>query len=92
MFLKVSTYPAWYLWVFIDGKFVRYLTEYGDVFRRRGAPVQIKSVITVRQSSSNLQIRKMKYHGCINKSVFISVLHSLTVSGRFRVEFGVGHD
>ncbi len=26
------TYPASYLWVFIDGKFVRELTEYGDVF------------------------------------------------------------
>ncbi len=26
--------------VFIDGKFVQ-LTEYGDVFRRRGAPVRI---------------------------------------------------
>ncbi len=35
------TYPASYLWVFMDGKFVRELTEYGDVFRRRGAPVQI---------------------------------------------------
>ncbi len=35
------TYPAWYLWVFIDGKFVRELTEYRDVFWRRGAPVQI---------------------------------------------------
>ncbi len=48
-------------------------------------------VITVRQNSSNLQIRKQKWHGCINKYVFISVLHLLTLSGRFRVGFGVGH-
>ncbi len=34
------TYPASYLWVFVDGKFVQ-LTEYRDVFRRRGAPVRI---------------------------------------------------
>ncbi len=49
-------------------------------------------VITVRQSSSNLHIRKLKWHGCINKYVFISVLHLLTLSGMFRVGFGVGHD
>ncbi len=48
-------------------------------------------VITVRQSSSNLHKRKLKWHGCINKFVFISVLHLLTLSGRFRVGFGVGH-
>ncbi len=28
---------------------------------------------------------------CINKCVFISVLYLLTLSGRFMVEFGVGH-
>ncbi len=44
-------------------------------------------VITVRQSSSNLHIRKLKWHGCINKYVFISILHLLTLSGRFRVGF-----
>ncbi len=36
-------------------------------------------VITVRRNSSNLHIRKMKCHGCINKCVFISVLHLLTL-------------
>ncbi len=45
-------------------------------------------VITVRQSSSNLHVRKLKWHGCMNKCVFISVLHLLTLSGRFRVGFG----
>ncbi len=35
------TYPASYLWVFIDGKFVWLVTEYGDVLSRRGAPVRI---------------------------------------------------
>ncbi len=48
-------------------------------------------VITVRQSSSILHIRKLKWNGCINKCVFISVLHLLTLSGRFSVGFGVGH-
>ncbi len=44
------TYPAWYLWVFMDGKFVRELTEYGDVFGDE--ELRFKScVITVRQSS-----------------------------------------
>ncbi len=39
-----------------------------------------------------MHIRKLKWHGCINKYVFISsVLHLLTLSGRFRVGFGVGH-
>ncbi len=37
-------------------------------------------VSTVQQSSSNLRIRKLKSHGCINKYVFISVLHLLTLS------------
>ncbi len=37
-------------------------------------------------------VRKQKWHGCINKYVFISVLHLLTLSGRFRVGFGVRHD
>ncbi len=49
-------------------------------------------VITVLTSSSNLHIRKLKWHGCINKYIFISVLHLLTLSGRFRVRFGLGHD
>ncbi len=49
------TYPAWYLWVFIDGKFVRDLTEYGDIVGDEEL-----CVITVRQNSSNLQIRKFK--------------------------------
>ncbi len=49
-------------------------------------------VITVRQSSLNLHIRQLKWHGCINKYVFISVLHLLTLSGRFRFEFSVGHN
>ncbi len=48
-------------------------------------------VITGQQSSSNLHMRKMKWHSCINKYIFISVLHLLTQSGRFRVGFGVGH-
>ncbi len=59
------TYPASYLWVFMDGKFVR---ELSDVVG--GEELRFKScVITVRQSSSNLQIRKLKCHGCINKYV-----------------------
>ncbi len=36
-------------------------------------------VTTVRQNSSNLQIRKLKWHGCINKYVFIPVMHLLTL-------------
>ncbi len=56
-----------------------------------GKKLQFESrVITVRQRISNLHIRKLKWHGCINKHVFISVLHMLTLSGRFRVGFGVG--
>ncbi len=43
------------------------------------------------QNSSNLHIRKFKWYGCIKKNVFISVLHLSTLSGRFRVGFGVGH-
>ncbi len=49
------------------------------------------TLITVQQNSSNLHIKKLKRHGCIIKYVFISVLHLLTLSGRFRVGFGVGH-
>ncbi len=49
-------------------------------------------VITVQQSSSNLPISKFKWLGCINKYVFISVLHLLTLSGRFSVGFAVGND
>ncbi len=57
-----------------------------------GEELQFEShVTTVRQNSSNLQIRKLKWHGCINKYVFIPVMHLLTLSGRFRVGFGVGH-
>ncbi len=48
-------------------------------------------VTTVRQNSSNLHIRKLKWHGCINKYIFIPVMHLLTLSRRFRVGFGVGH-
>ncbi len=48
-------------------------------------------VTAFRQSSTNLHIRKSIWHGCINKYIFISVLHLLTLSGRFRVGFGVGH-
>ncbi len=47
--------------------------------------------IMFRQNSSNLHVRKLKWHGCINKYFFISVFHLLTLSGRFRVGFGVGH-
>ncbi len=46
---------------------------------------------TVPQNSSNLHIRKFKWHGCISECVFISVLHLLTLSGRFRVWFDVGN-
>ncbi len=57
-----------------------------------GEEIRFESrVITVRQSSSNLHIRKMKWHGCINNYILMSVLHLLTLSGRFRVGFGVGH-
>ncbi len=48
-------------------------------------------VTTVRQNSSNLHKRKLKWHGCISKYVFIPVLLLLTLSGRFRAGFGVGH-
>ncbi len=48
-------------------------------------------VITVQQSKPNLHIRKLKWHGCINKHVCISVLHLWTLLGRFRVGFGVGN-
>ncbi len=59
----------------------------------RGKELWFEScVIAVRQSSSNLHIRTFIWHGCIDKYVFISVLHLLTLSGRFRVGFGVGHD
>ncbi len=51
----------------------------------------VSRVITVQKSRSNLHIRKLKWHGCISKYVFISVLHLLTLSGRLRVGFGVGH-
>ncbi len=57
-----------------------------------GEELRIESrVTTVRQNSSNLHIRKLKWHGCINKYVFTPVMHLLTLSGRFRVGFGVGH-
>ncbi len=47
---------------------------------------------TLQQNSSTLHIRKFKWHGCISECVFfISVLHLLTLSGRFRVGFGVGN-
>ncbi len=36
--------------------------------------------ITVRQSSSNLHIQKLKWHGCMNKYIFMLVLHLLTLS------------
>ncbi len=45
----------------------------------------------VQQNSSNLHKRKFKEHSCIHKCIVISVLHLLTLSGRFRVGFGVGH-
>ncbi len=48
-------------------------------------------VITVQQSKPNLHIRKLKWHGCINKHVCISVLQLWTLLGRFRVGFGVGN-
>ncbi len=62
----------------------------------RGEELRLQSCVTsitvrVRQNSSNLHIRKLKWHGCIKKYVFISVLHLLTLSGRFRVGFGVRH-
>ncbi len=67
------TYPASYLWVFIDGKFVRDLTEYGDVFRRRGAPVQI-----LCNHGSTKQFKSA------NKEVEISRLHQQI---RFYISF-----
>ncbi len=57
-----------------------------ETLKRRGVAVR------VRQSSSKLYMRKLKWQGCIIKYVFISVLHLLTLSGRFRVGFGVGND
>ncbi len=61
---------------------------YGDVHRRRGASVLCNHGST---KISNLHIRKLKWHGCINRYVFISILNLLTLSGRFRVGVGVGH-
>ncbi len=56
----------------------------------RGEELWFESHITmVRQNRSNLHIRKLKLHGYVNKYVFISVLHLSTLSGRFRVGFGV---
>ncbi len=52
---------------------------------------ELSRKITVRQISSNLHVRKLKWNGCIHKYVFISVLHLLTLSGRFMVGFGEGH-
>ncbi len=52
--------------------------------------IQVKKKILRVQCETG--VRKQKWHGCINKYVFISVLHLLTLSGRFRVGFGVGHD
>ncbi len=49
-------------------------------------------VIAIQQNILNLHVRKLKRHGCNNIYVFISVLQLLTLSGRFRVVFGVGHD
>ncbi len=47
----------------------------------RGEELRLESrVITVRQCSSNLHIRKLKWHSCINKYGFISVLHLLPLS------------
>ncbi len=40
--------------------------------------------------TAQICIRKLKYHGCISEYVFILLLHLLTLSGRFRVGFGVG--
>ncbi len=57
-----------------------------------GEKLQFESrVPTFQQNSSNLHKRKLKWHGCINKYVFIPFLHLLTLLGRFRVGFGVGH-
>ncbi len=58
---------------------------------RRGAPVRI--LCNHRQFNKAVEIctRKLKLRGCINKYVFISVLHLLTLSGRCRVGFGVGN-
>lgn len=46
--------------------------EYGDVLFKF-------CVTTVQQNSSNVHIRKLKWHSCINKCVFISVLHQVAV-------------
>ncbi len=47
-------------------------------------------VSTVRQNSSNLHLRKFKI-AWLHQCIFISVLHLLTLSGRFRFGFGVGY-
>ncbi len=44
-------------------------------------------LITVRQSSSNLHIRKLKWHGCNIKCVLYQFLPLLTLSVRFRFGF-----
>ncbi len=56
----------------------------GEVLRNES------SETTVPQNSSN-RIRKLKWHGCINKYIFTPVLQLLTLSGRFRFGFGLGY-
>ncbi len=62
----------------------------GLIGSSRSMQLHLRGETTVRQNSSNLHIRKFKWHSCINECVFISLLHLLTLSGRFRVGFGVG--
>ncbi len=58
---KHRIYPASYLWVFMDRKFVR-LTENGDVFRRGGAPDRIQCVrlFTFRKKQFKSAYKKLK--------------------------------
>ncbi len=78
-----SSYPASYVWVFIDGKFVWKLAEYGDVLRSE----EFRFVIPCKHGSTK-QLKsaycKLIWHG-------ISVLHLLTLSGNFKLGFGVEH-
>ncbi len=73
------TYPASYLWVFMDGKFVRDLTEYGDVFRRRGAPVQIlfNHGSTKQFKSANKEVEISRLHQQIRFYISFEFVNSI---------------
>ncbi len=65
------TYPASYLWVFIDGTVRLFGSSRSTDTYLRGEELRFEyRVTTVRQNSSKLNIMKLKWHGCINKIRF----------------------